>query len=313
MPRPAVRLSAIDLNLLVVFDAVMRERNVTRAAQRLGLSQPATSHALARLRHMLKDELFIPTPTGMEPTPRAKELSLPLREVLIGLEQAIEPVSFDPSTARTHFRVGVDSYSAVVLAHVFARHVLAAAPCVLLDLKPTLGLNVSDLLENGELDLAAGTFAERRDRFSRKTLLSDEFVAVLHRDHPFARKPEMTLEDFAEIPQIEITSVPYTTDFIDEFLAKHGLRRRVVLQAPDITAMLLLLEGEFVVVALRRAVEILSPHHPCAVRRLPMPSPVMETALMWPRRLDRQPSQQWLRQELCKVAAGLPRTVGAPA
>src|SRR3984893_7337907 len=93
--RASVRLSAIDLNLLVVFDAIMQERNVTRAGARLGLSQPALSHALARLRHMLKDALFIRSPKGMIPTPRAEQLALPIREALDRLQRSFEPPEFD--------------------------------------------------------------------------------------------------------------------------------------------------------------------------------------------------------------------------
>lgn len=96
---PTANLNAIDLNLLVVFDAVMQERSVTRAGERLGLSQPAMSHALSRLRHMLKDDLFIRSPKGMLPTPRAEQLAIPVRTALDGLQQSLEPAQFDPSKA----------------------------------------------------------------------------------------------------------------------------------------------------------------------------------------------------------------------
>ena len=99
MNKAAPKLGAIDLNLLVVLDAIMRDRSVTRAGQRLGLSQPAMSHALTRLRHMLKDELFIRSPNGMVPTPRAEELATPVRMALEGLQQSLEPVLFEPSKA----------------------------------------------------------------------------------------------------------------------------------------------------------------------------------------------------------------------
>src|SRR5580692_2008530 len=96
---PAVKLGAIDLNLLVVFDAIMRERSVTRAGHRLGLSQPAMSHALTRLRHMLKDELFVRSPNGMMPTPKAEELATPIRIALDGLQHSLEPMQFEPAKA----------------------------------------------------------------------------------------------------------------------------------------------------------------------------------------------------------------------
>src|SRR5207302_2440073 len=113
LTKTAPKLAVIDLNLLVVFDAIMRERSVTRAGQRLGLSQPAMSHALTRLRHMLKDELFVRSPNGMAPTPRAEELATPIRIALDGLQQSLEPVQFDASKATASFRIAVDNYAAI--------------------------------------------------------------------------------------------------------------------------------------------------------------------------------------------------------
>src|ERR1700712_5799201 len=111
LSKTAPRLAAIDLNLLVVFDAIMRDRSVTRAGNRLGLSQPAMSHALTRLRHMLKDELFVRSPNGMMPTPRGEELAAPIRMALEGLQQSLETVRFDPSKATATFRIAVDNYA----------------------------------------------------------------------------------------------------------------------------------------------------------------------------------------------------------
>src|SRR5260370_39253867 len=105
--KTAPKLGAIDLNLLVVFDAMMRDRSVTRAGQRLSLSQPAMSHALSRLRHMLKDDLFIRSPNGMIPTPRAEQLATPIRIALDELQQSLEPTQFEPTKAEATFRVAV--------------------------------------------------------------------------------------------------------------------------------------------------------------------------------------------------------------
>src|ERR1700681_1322347 len=125
--RASVRLAAIDLNLLVVFDAIMQERNVSGAGGRRGLRQPAMSHALTRLRHMLKDELFIRTPKGMVPTPRAEELAAPVRQALDGLQHSLEPARFDPSQATRSFRIAVDNYAAVVLVGPLAARLLETA------------------------------------------------------------------------------------------------------------------------------------------------------------------------------------------
>src|SRR5260370_1084328 len=137
------KLGAVDLNLLVVFDAIMRDRSVTRAGQRLGLSQPAMSHALTRLRHMLKDELFVRSPNGMMPTPRAEELATPIRIALDGLQQSLEPVQFEPSKATATFRIAVDNYAAIVLVAPIAAHIARVAPGVTLDFRPSGTLNVA--------------------------------------------------------------------------------------------------------------------------------------------------------------------------
>src|SRR6476660_119970 len=142
LTKVAPKLGAIDLNLLVVFDAIMRDRSVTRAGQRLGLSQPAMSHALTRLRHMLKDELFIRSPNGMMPTPRAEELASPIRMALDGLQQSLETVQFDPSKATATFRIAVDNYAAIVLVAPIAAHVARNAPGVKLDFRPSGTLDV---------------------------------------------------------------------------------------------------------------------------------------------------------------------------
>src|SRR6266849_462632 len=136
----------IDLNLLIVFDAVMQERNVTRAGQKIGLSQPAMSHALNRLRYMLKDELFVRTPEGMVPTARAETLAQPLRNALSEMQLALEPGMFEPATSDRRFTLAISNYAAIVLAPPLAAAVSAAAPSVRLDLRPS-GTGTLDIVD----------------------------------------------------------------------------------------------------------------------------------------------------------------------
>src|ERR1700761_1539361 len=119
---------SFDLNLLIVFDAVMQERSVTRAGGRIGLSQPAVSHALSRLRYMLKDELFVRTPEGMVPTPRAEQLAEPLRRALRDMQLALEPETFVPKNATREFVIAVNNYAAEILAPPLLLAATAAAP-----------------------------------------------------------------------------------------------------------------------------------------------------------------------------------------
>src|ERR1700674_5854635 len=183
LTKTAPKLGALDLNLLVVFDAIMRDRSVTRAGQRLGLSQPAMSHALTRLRHMLKDELFVRSPNGMVPTPRAEDLATPIRIALDGLQQSLEPVSFEPSKATATFRIAVDNYAAIVLVAPIAAHIAGIAPGVKLDFRPSGTLDVLERLDRSELHLAMGPYRAQGERFSLEKLLQDQSVVVFRKDH----------------------------------------------------------------------------------------------------------------------------------
>jgi DNA-binding transcriptional LysR family regulator len=305
MATSSVKLGAIDLNLLVVFDAVMQERNVTRAGDRIGLSQPAMSHALTRLRHMLKDDLFIRSPKGMVPTPRAEQLASPVRAALDGLQHSLEPTKFDPSTATRNFRVAVDNYAARVVVAPLAVRITKIAPLVALEFLPTGTRNILDLLDRGELDLAIGPFAEQGERFLRQQLLQDKFVVVLRKNHPATTTRELSIEKFAALPHLEISSVHYATDFVDKALARQKLVRRVALRAPFLSAARILMTSDMVSTFPWRIAEELVRYRPLVIRPLPHRSPTIETAMIWPRRLDNQPAHRWLHDTIGTVTNGL--------
>jgi DNA-binding transcriptional LysR family regulator len=304
--RPStVKLGAIDLNLLVVFDAVMQERNVTRAGERLALSQPAMSHALTRLRHMLKDDLFIRSPKGMLPTPRAEELAVPVRMALDGLQQSLEPTQFDPSKTTRKFRIAVDNYAAVVLVGLLAERVGKLAPHVVLEFLPSGTLKVLDLLDHGELDLAIGPNSASRERFSNHVLIQDEFVAVLRKNHPAAGLARLSIEELAALPHLEISSARHSTDFVDQALAESKLARRIALHAPFLSASRILVTSDMTTVLPKRIAEELSLHLPLILRRLPFAPPIIKATMTWPRWLDHQPAHLWLRGVIAEASKDL--------
>ena len=294
MATSGVRLGAIDLNLLVVFDALMRERSVTRAGRRLGLSQSAMSHALSRLRHLLKDELFARTPKGMLPASRAEQLAPAVRAAVDNLQRSLEPPQFDPKTATETFRLAVDNYVSFVLVGPLAARVSKHAPGVTLDVRPSGTLDVFDLMDQRELDLAICTFAEERGkRFSHQLLMEDHFVTVLRTSHPAARKRELSLEAFARLPHLDISSVSHNTEFIDEALAKRNLKRHITLRAPFLSTVRILLQSDMISVFPRRIATEMARYRPLTLRPLPHPSPMIEWSMIWPRWLDKQPSHVW--------------------
>jgi DNA-binding transcriptional LysR family regulator len=291
-----ISLGALDLNLLVVFDAVMQERSVTRAGNRLGLSQPAMSHALTRLRHMLKDDLFIRSPSGMVPTPRAEDLGLPVRQALDALMQSLEPTRFEPSKATRHFQIAVDNYAAVVLVGPLVAHITKAAPGVTMEFYPSGRLQLADTLDRGEIDLVIGPFAELGERFSRQPLLEDDFVVILRENHPAAGAGELSIKKFAAIPHLDFSSAAYVTDFVDQALKQRKLRRRIGLRAPFLSGEKILLASDMIAIVRRRVAVEMVRNNPLVIRPLPHPSPIIETAMIWSRRLEHQPAHRWLRE-----------------
>jgi DNA-binding transcriptional LysR family regulator len=239
----AMNWGAFDLNLLIVFDAVMQDRRVTRAGSRIGLSQPAMSHALNRLRHMLKDDLFVRTPDGMVPTPRAEMLARPLRNALSEMQLALEPAAFDPAKADRDFTVAVNNYAAVVLAPPLVAAVTAAAPLVRLDLRPSGTLDLFQQLDRGDLDLVLGRDDDPMERFARTVLLEDPFVMVMRRGHPAIRR-KLSPAAFAALPHLEISSSREDTGFIDRWLAKNQCRRHIALRALYLSAASILVQSD---------------------------------------------------------------------
>jgi DNA-binding transcriptional LysR family regulator len=299
------KLAAIDLNLLVVFDAIMRDRSVTRAGQRLGLSQPAISHALTRLRHMLKDELFVRSPNGMVPTPRAEELATPIRIALDGLQQSLEPVQFEPSKAMTTFRIAVDNYAAIVLVAPIAAHIAKIAPGVTLDFRPSGTLNVLELLDRSELHLAMSPSAVQGERFSRRRLLQDQFVVVHRKGHPAATGREFPTEKLTTLPQLEISSAQFGSDLEDSSPRRSKPAGRAAMRAPFLSAAQILATSDLVaVLPLNVARNMISSHHLVFHRLSRSPRPI-ESAMIWLRRLDNQPAHAWLRDVISQVASDL--------
>jgi DNA-binding transcriptional LysR family regulator len=305
LPKPAPKLSAIDLNLLVVFDAIIRERSVTRAGQRLGLSQPAMSHALTRLRHMLKDELFVRSPNGMSPTPRAEQLAMPVRIALDGLQQSLEPDQFDPSKAVATFRIAVDNYAAIVLVAPIAAHVARVAPAVRLDFRPSGTLDVLDQLDRSELHLAIGQQAAPGERFSRKRLLQDQFVVVHRKGHPAAKQKEFAAEKLATLAQLEISSAQFGADLIENGPGRSKRSLKPAMRAPFLSAAQILATSDLVAVLPFNVAKGMTRSYPLALHRIPRSPRPIEAAMIWLRRLDNQPAHAWLRDVVSRVTGEL--------
>jgi DNA-binding transcriptional LysR family regulator len=296
-----MNLATFDLNLLLVFEAILRERSVTRGAEALNLSQPAMSHALNRLRWMLKDQLFVRTPAGMMPTPRAEQLALPVRRALDELQLALEPETFNPSTAERWFTIAVNNYAAVVLAGPIVTECALLAPRIRLSLRPSGTLDLPDLLDRGELDLVISAIDAPAERFASQVLVEDRYVAVMRQGHP-AADCALDLSTFADLPRLAISSSGEDLRFVDAALASHGQSRSVVLETPYLSAGTVLARSDMLAVLGRQIAQEFRRSYPIEIKELPFESATLRSVMLWHRRFDDQPAHRWLRETIASAA-----------
>ena len=302
-----MNLAGIDLNLLVAFDALMEERNVTRAGRRVGLSQSAMSNALQRLRAALGDELFVRAPDGMRPTPRAEDLTTPLRRALLDIRGALDAAGFDPTTPARRFTLSLGDYATAVLGAPLAGLVRAGAPGVDLRVIANSNKEVPAQLDAGEADLAQAWFPAPPARLMHATLYEESYVCVMRPDHPLAEGP-LTLERYASWPHLLISPRGDDAGFADEALAQYGLSRRVAMTVPHFTAALLVVaRSDLISTVPKRIAGALPGNAGLRVRELPYKSFRVPITLFWHPRVDSHPAHRWLRGLLVEAArAGSP-------
>lgn len=294
----------LDLNLLVVFDAVMQARSLTQAGKRLGLSQPAISHALARLRHALADELLVRGPNGMVPTARAEQLAGPVREMLAGLQAALEPRAVQPADMTGMFTVAVDGYTAFALTNQIVDALQAEAPRLGLTVVPSGTRNVLDELDAGAIDLALTRSVDGGDRFKCSRVLTDHYVAVMRSQHP-AAAAEFTLESLASLRHLTLTSTGDSTKFLDEALNAAGLRRDAMLSLPFLATPDALAGSDLVAVLPARVAARLHQDGKLVARPLPCAVISIHLVMTWHRRRDAQPEHRWVRSTVRRCLAAI--------
>jgi len=298
----------IDLNLLAAFDALMDERNVTRAAARVGVSQPAMSAALSRLRTLFADPLFRRSAQGLLPTPRARDLAGPVSQALRQIESVIvdKPV-FDPGSAAQAFSLGLSDYPAFVLLPALMKALAQQAPGVSLRVLSFSGRDSAvDLLDAGTIDAAVGVPpTQPESRILSRTLLRDEFVTIVRRDHPAARRG-LGLKVFLSLQHVLVSPEGDRHGLVDEALARSGQRRTLGLTLPQMfAAPEVVARTDMAATVMRRVALQSSARRRLALFPPPVPMPEMAFDLLWHRRNDAHPAQQWFRGRIEQVASML--------
>ena len=297
----AVNHEQIDLNLLKVFNAVMTELHVTRAAQYLHMTQPAVSNALNRLRLVLKDELFIKVPSGVRPTAKALEIWPPIREALSQIRQSLEAGEFDPKVAQVTFTIGMNDLVASLFLPRLIMLLETSAPGITIHTIPTTNSDAGMLLEQADLDLAIGVFSPPSSRLRSRSLLTSAFTAVMRRDHPLADQP-LTLERYVTAEHLLVTLTGEASGFMDILLQEYSLERHIRFtvnqfsMAPQIIA-----HSDLLAVLPTKIIDMSSYSSQLHLTSPPIEISPSTIKMMWHERNHLDPAQAWLRSQLLSI------------
>ncbi|CAN5636803.1 LysR family transcriptional regulator [soil metagenome] len=310
-----VNFRTLDLNLLRVFDEVMAERNLTRAARNLSITQPAVSNALRRLRDVLGDELLRRSGAGVEPTPRALALWPTVREALQQLQHTLAPNEFDATVADTTFVLAMADATAAELIPGLVQIAEAEAPGISIRVVPLTTRDPRALLEAEEADMAIGYFpaviASLTARgqsgvavpFETQRLYVGQYVCVMRRDHPLAEQP-LTLDAYCSARHLLVSFSGRPYGFIDQTLSALGRERRIVVTVNQFfTAGRVVANSELLTVLPRHFVRVTGIDSQLVLRDLPFDQPLVHVDAVWQRRAQHGHAHEWLRAALVRSAA----------
>lgn len=293
----------IDLNLLIVFDAVFRERNVGRAADALHLSQPAVSGALARLRDALQDPLFIRTRHGMVPTRRAVDLAPVVSNALSSLRDAVNAdVEFDPATEERTFTVLMSEIGQILFLPRVSEHIRNVAPNIRLVVTQTHPTSHLDSMENGEIDLAVGVWPHLRQGVEQQSLFRDGWMCVARADHPKIGM-KLSLDDYLSLEHVTVASASGGDGIIAKLLWQQGKRsRRIALQVTDFLAPpLIVAKTDLIATAPTTLARFYSEAANLKMVEVPLELPAIDLRIYWHKRSESDPGCVWLRNTMSEL------------
>jgi LysR family transcriptional activator of mexEF-oprN operon len=292
-----------DLNLLLAFEALMRERSVTNAAVQLGVGQPAMSYSLSQLRSQLGDELFVRVGAGMQPTPRALELAGPIARILADIRSSVlSQRKFDPATEQRVFRIGASDQVQTTLIPQLLTDLRSTAPNTQLVFRTVDRDSVGALLETGMIDVAVGNH-EAPMAAQRYELLYREDLVCLFDATACGMSPPLSLDDYCRLPHLMMSLRGELAGLVDERLAALGRRRFVMISTSNFLVLPYVLHGIAAVAAVPRLMaQYCAEAVGLAVSPLPVEVDAYDVAMLWHVRTDGDPAHRWLRDRL-KAAA----------
>ncbi|MFT4711776.1 MAG: DNA-binding transcriptional LysR family regulator [Candidatus Azotimanducaceae bacterium] len=302
-----MKLSDIDLNLFVVFDAIYTEGNLTRAGDIIGITQPAVSNSLSRLRNMFDDPLFVRTADGMVPTPVAQNIIGSVRQAL-GLMRASvqESESFDPKSSDKHFRVSMTDLSQSILLPYLFKRLKTDAPSVAIDCYHVRRRDMNIELASGNLDLALDIPLTPDPRIKQAPLFSHPQVCIIRKDHP-SIGDELDIDSYLKLRHIQISSRRGGLGQVDLALGKMGKRRQIALRTQHYLAVSeLVTRSELALTVPQIFADHLVTQLPVRYLQLPFSVPNLESHLYWHESTDQDRANRWLREVILELHEKLP-------
>jgi DNA-binding transcriptional LysR family regulator len=291
-----MELSDIDLNQLVLFQQLVVERSVSRAADKLGLTQPAVSNTLAKLRRQFGDDLFVRTPKGMMPTPFAEQLADPVGHALAMIHSGLNQHSrFDAAQARRAVTIGMTDIGEIVFLPALVERLRQEAPGISLSTVRTTASTLREDMESGKVDLAIGPLPQLKAGFFQRRLFRQRYVCMFRRGHPLDRK-RLSLADFKAAEHLVIVSAGTGHGKVDDLIQRAGVQRKVRLTVPHFVSVgHILRRSDMVATATERLAQSLA--EPFDLGFLPHPVRLPEVAInvFWHAKVHRSPAHLWLR------------------
>jgi DNA-binding transcriptional LysR family regulator len=305
------KLGRLDITLLMVLDEAIRRRKLAEVGDRLGLSQPAVSHAVARLREIFDDPLFHRRPGGVEPTPRCLALAPAVASMLALARDAVAPPpAFDPARSERVFRLTGLDYAAARFGPPLLARFDAAGRGLRLSIRPHVRDDALRALAEGEADLAIGFFPRRVAEIEVRPLYEEDYLVAGADAHPRLRRRRLDLDLYCELDHVLVSLDGGLSGTVDAALAKLGRQRRVVAAVPQfLPALAAVADSRAVVTLPRRVAEAYAPRFGLRCFAPPLALRPFTVGAAWHRRTDGDPAQRWLREQVAAVAAG----IAAPA
>lgn len=297
-----MELKDIDLNLLVVFQQLLVDRRVSKVAENLGLSQPGVSNALARLRKLTDDPLFLRTPKGMEPTPLAEQLAEPTARALQVIHSALNQRStFDPATSKRAFTVGMTDIGEIYFLPKLMKELARIAPNVSLSTVRNAAVNLQDEMEAGHVSLAIGLLPQLKAGYFQRRLFKQNYVCMFRRGHPLDKRT-ISLDAFSAAEHVVVISEGTGHGKADGLLVRRKVLRKVVLTVPHYVAVgHILHDSDLVATVPERLAQALVEPFGLSYVRHPAKLPEIAISLFWHGRFHKDPAVAWLRSLIIRL------------